>query len=104
MKIPIFRKGQWIEYEPPRELPSGWQPFHSYQAASLYATAHVLGHSPKASASLAEVYIFKQIFEGIVYDTKFESELESVLNHEETTLDPTRVEKREMCEQKIQSE
>jgi hypothetical protein len=85
MKIPIFRKGKWISYEIPRELPSGWQPFHSYQAASVFATAHDMGYSPKASASLAELYIFKQIYEGIVYDAKFESDLQAVLNHEETT-------------------
>lgn len=102
MKIPVFRKGHWVEYEPPREVPSGWQPFHSYQAASLFATAHTLGYSPKASASLAEMYIFKQIFEGIVYDTKFESQLQALLNHEETTLSPTKSGKKETCEQKNQ--
>jgi hypothetical protein len=104
MKISVFRKGTWVEYEVPRELPSGWQPFHSYQAASVFATARGLGYSPKASASLAELYIFKQLFEGIVYDAKFEADLQTVLNHEETTLDPTISEKRKMCEQRIQQE
>jgi hypothetical protein len=85
MKIPVFRKGQWIEYEVPRELPSGWQPFHSFQAASFFATAHALGYSPKTSASLAEMYIFKQIFEGITYDSTLESQLQKVLNHGEIT-------------------
>lgn len=84
MKISVFRKGQWIEYEAPREVPSGWQPSHSYQAASLYATARGLGYDPKTSAALAEMYIFKQIFEGISYDAKYETQLESVLNHGET--------------------
>ena len=88
MKIPVFRNGTWIDYEPPRELPSGWQPSHSYQAASLFATALAKGYSPTAAASLAEMYIFKQIFEGIVYDTKFEGQLQSVLNHVETTSNP----------------
>lgn len=88
MKIPVFRKGNWIEYEPPRELPSGWQPCHSYQAASLYATAHTLGYPPSVSASLAEIYIFKQIFEGIVYDENVESKLQSILNHVETSSNP----------------
>jgi len=85
MKIPVFRKGKWIEYESPREVPSGWQPFHSYQAASIFASAHAKGYSAKASTSLAEMYIFKQIFAGIVYDAKLESQLESVVNHEGTT-------------------
>jgi len=40
MKKPVFRKGKWVEYETPREVPSGWQPFHSYQAASIFASAH----------------------------------------------------------------
>ena len=90
MKIPVFRNGTWIEYEPPREVPSGWQPFHSYQAASLYATAHTLGYSATVSASLAEMYIFKQIFEGIEYERKMEADLQSLLNHAETTLAPTK--------------
>jgi hypothetical protein len=102
MKIPVFRKGTWIEYEPPREVPSGWQSFHSYQAASIFATAHALGYSVKASASLAEICIFKQIFEGIVYDSKLEAQLQAVLNHGGTASDPIEPEKREMCEQKIQ--
>lgn len=104
MKIPVFRNGNWIEYEPPREVPSGWQPFHSYQAASIYATAHAYGYSAKASASLAEICIFKQIFEGIVYDSKLESQLEALLNHGGTTSDPIESEKRGMCEQKIQQD
>ncbi len=81
MKIPVFRKGEWIEYDVSYERPSGWQPSHSYQAASIFATAHSLGYSPKESASFAEMYIFKQLFEGIVYDRKLESDLDRILNH-----------------------
>lgn len=89
MKIPIFRNGTWIEYEPPRELPSGWQPAHSYIAASVFATARAKGYSPTAAASLAEMYVFKQIFEGIVYDRIFESQLQELFNHVETASAPT---------------
>ena len=89
MKISVFRNGKWIDYEQPREVPSGWQPFHSYQAASLYATAHTLGYSPTASTALAEMYVMKQIFEGMVYETKYEEQLQALLNHVETASNPT---------------
>lgn len=102
MKIPVFRKGQWIEYEPPREVPGGWQTKHSFQAASIFATARSKGYVPKEAASLAEMYMFKQLFPGIQYDSKFESKLERVVNLEETTLDPIKSEKTETCEQRIQ--
>lgn len=104
MKIPIFRKGNWMEYEVPREVPPGWKPSHNYMAASVFATAHALGNNPKESAALAEMYVFKQIFEGLVYDSKFESKLTMILNHEEITSDPTKSRKREPCEEKSQEE
>lgn len=102
MKIPVFRKGKWIEYEAPRETPAGWLPQHTYQAASVYATAHSLGNGPKESASMAEMYVFKQIFEGILYDPKFESKLSTILNHEEITSNPTEQGKINQCEEKSQ--
>lgn len=83
MEISVFRKGEWIVYTIPKELPSGWQSNHSYQAASLYASAKIQGYPPLVSASIAELYIFKQLFEGILYDAKFESLLQTVLNHVE---------------------
>lgn len=98
MKIPVFRKGQWIEYEPPREVPGGWQPKHSFQAASFYATARSQGYTPKESASLAEMSIFKQLFPGIQYDQRFESKLQRLVNLEEITLAPRESEKTKMCE------
>ncbi len=104
MKIPIFRKGQWIEYETPREVPSGWLPHHSFQAASVFATARSLGYAPNEAASLAEVYVFKQIFEGIQYDASFESKLQTLFNHEEITSDPTKLRKTETYEGKIQED
>ncbi len=90
MKIPVFRKGQWVEYEPPRELPGGWQQTHSFQAASVFATARSQGLQPKEAASIAEMVIFKQLFPGIQYDKKFESKLERIVNLEEITLTPTK--------------
>jgi hypothetical protein len=104
MKIPVFRKGEWIEYEPPREVPGGWQKQHSFQAASIFASARSKGSSPKEAACLAEMYIFKQLFPGIQYDTKFESKLEMLFNHEEIASDPTKSGKIEMYEQKTQQD
>lgn len=102
MKIPVFRKGQWIEYEPPREVPGGWQKPHTFQAASVFATARSLGYTPKESASLAEMIIFKQLFPGIQYDPKFESKIQTLVSLEETTSSPIKSEKTEMCEEKNQ--
>ena len=93
MKIPVFRSGQWMEYEAPREVPGGWQTKHSFQAASAFATARSQGYSPKEAASLAEMIIFKQLFPGIQYDTKFESKLQRLINLEEITLTPRELEK-----------
>ena len=98
MTIPIFRKGQWVNYDPPRELPPGWQDHHTYQAASVFATAHSLGHGLKESAALAEMYIFKQIFSGLCYDMKYETILKQILNHEETTSVPIKSERTETYE------
>jgi hypothetical protein len=102
MKIPVFRKGQWMEYEPPRELPGGWQTKHSFQAASFFATACSQGYTSKEAASLAEMSIFKQLFPGIQYDAKFESKLQRLVNLEEITLSPIESEKTEMYEEKNQ--
>ena len=104
MKIPVFRKGQWIEYEPPREVPGGWQKKHSFQAASVFATACSQGHSPKEAASLAEMVVFKQLFPGIQYDNTFERKIQTIINLEEIALNPTKSEKTEMYEQKSQQE
>lgn len=79
MEIPVFRKGVWYSYRVKQDLPSGWLPRHSYQAASLFATAQSRGHSQEMSESLAEMYIFKQIFDGLHYQPKQEETLTSLM-------------------------
>ncbi len=79
MEIPVFRNGQWISYTPPEEPPVGWSDSHSFQAASVFATAQSRGYSTKDSVAFAEMFVFKQIFEGLVYDSRLEKELEKLL-------------------------
>ena len=79
MEIPVFRKGVWYTYRVKPDVPGGWLSRHSYQAASLYATAQSCGYSPQESEVLAEMYIFKQIFEGLQYNKEQEAKLTSLM-------------------------
>jgi hypothetical protein len=79
MEIPVFRNGQWISYTPPQELPVGWSQTHSFQAASIFATAQSRGYSTRDSDAFAEMFIFKQIFDGLIYDSRLEKELDQLL-------------------------
>ena len=80
MEIPVFRKGVWYTYRVKHDVPAGWLPHHSYQAASLYATAQSRGFTPQESEVLAEMYIFKQIFEGLEYKKDQEQTLLSLMS------------------------
>jgi hypothetical protein len=80
--IKVFRSGVWIQYpilNDHVQIP-GWKPKHDFQAASLYATALSKGYSPLESNAFAEMYVFKQIYEGIAYDKKKEAQLEKLLH------------------------
>jgi hypothetical protein len=67
-----------------------------FKQVVYFASASSKGSTPKESALLAEMYIFKQLFPGIQYDSKFESKLEMLFNPEEITSDPTKSGKIEM--------
>lgn len=80
----IFRGGAWIQYpliytQTHGEL-MGWQKKHEYQAASLYATALSKGYTSLESNAFAEMYILKQIHEGMTYDKKKEAQLKELLS------------------------
>ena len=80
----VFRGGAWIQYplihtQAHNEL-MGWQKKHEFQAASLYSTALSKGYSPLESNAFAEMYIFKQIHEGIQYDKRREAQLKELLS------------------------
>lgn len=82
--LQVFRSGVWIQYpmiytQSHKEL-SGWQKKHEFQAASIYATALSKGYSPLESNAFAEMYVFKEIYEGIKYDTKREAQLKELLS------------------------
>lgn len=79
MEIPVFRKGVWYSYRVKQDIPCGWLSHHSYQAASFYATAQSRGYSHEMSEALAEMYIFKQIFEGLQYQQEKEEALRSLM-------------------------
>jgi len=80
----VFRSGAWIQYpilhtQEHKHIP-GWQPKHEFQAASIYATALSKGHSPLESNALAEMYVFKEIYDGLTYDKKKEAQLAKLLS------------------------
>lgn len=82
--LSVFRNGAWIQYpimyvQEHRDIP-GWQKRHDFQAASVYATALSKGYSPLESNAFAEIYVFKEIYEGITYDKKKEAQLEKLLS------------------------
>ncbi len=79
MEIPVFRKGVWYTYRVKPDVPAGWQRHHSYQAAALFATAQSRGYSPLESVALSDMYIFKQIFQGLQYNKEQEEKLQSLM-------------------------
>ena len=83
--IPVFRKGQWIEYSVPVCLDPLWSKADLYQAAAFYGTAVSQGYSPSESAALAEAYIMKKIYSGLEYPLMLESKLKKIMGRVETT-------------------
>lgn len=82
--IPVFRKGAWIKYTTPTPVDSMWSPKHTLRAASFYATAVSQGLDTKEAALLAECFINKEVYEGLVYDTIYETKLKRIMDHAET--------------------
>jgi hypothetical protein len=82
--LQVFRSGVWIQYpliysQTHGEL-TGWQKKYEFQAASLYATALSKGYTPLESNAFAEMYVLKQIHEGMTYDKKREAQLKDLLS------------------------
>jgi len=78
-KISVYRKGSWIQYEVPVEVRHIWSQGLKLQAASVYATALVQGHSPSLSCSLAEAWVNIELYQGLCYDKKMEGMLKGLL-------------------------
>lgn len=85
MEIPVLRRGTLYVYRIREDCPAGWSPAHSFRAASIYATAQSRGYTTQESEGFAEMFVFKQIFPGMVYEKSQEQKLAALLNHEETT-------------------
>ena len=78
MNIPVFRKGLWLSYSVPADVESCWTKRMKFQAASLYATAITKGYSAQDAGIYAEMWVNKQLYEGLVYDAKQEDILKSL--------------------------
>jgi hypothetical protein len=85
MEIPVFRKGNVYMYKVREDCPAGWSKSHSFRAASIFATAQSRGYTQQESEGFAEMYVFKQIFPGMMYEKSLEQTLQTFINHEETT-------------------
>lgn len=83
-RIPVFRNGSWIEYTVPQPLDAMWSQKHIMRAASFYATAIHQGCSTKEAATLAELFINKEVYEGLGYDKRYESKLKQIMDRVET--------------------
>jgi hypothetical protein len=79
MNIPVYRKGTWISYTVPKEGEHFWSRALQLQAASVFATASVRGYSPHTCAILAESYVYKQLYPGLMYSEEIEEKLKSFL-------------------------
>jgi hypothetical protein len=81
--IPVFRKGQWIQYTVPNSMDPLWSQADLYQAAAFYGTAVSQGYSPSESAALAEAYSMKKIYSGLEYPSLLESKLKKIMDRAE---------------------
>lgn len=81
--IPVFRKGQWIQYTVP--LSCNWSREQMLRAASAYATALEKGYSEQESQNLSEILINKELYPGIQYSEFIEKKCKALMDHEEIT-------------------
>jgi hypothetical protein len=77
MSIPVYRNGAWIHYELPESGIALWSQSLKLQAASVYATARIQGHSPDTSSVLAECFVNKGLY-GVTYNPMIEGHLEKL--------------------------
>jgi hypothetical protein len=82
--IPVFRSGKWIQYSMPLPKDPMWNKKHVMRAASFYATACEQGYSQKEAEILAELFINKEVYEGLVYDKRNEAKLKQIMDRVET--------------------
>ena len=77
-----FRAGKWIEYKS-REVVKDdprWTPSLQKKAGALYATAITKKFSEQKAHTLAEAYIFQQMYEGLRYSKELEQELKMLMD------------------------
>lgn len=79
MSIPVFRKGNWIEYPLPIQSDTLWSKQHFFRAASFYTTALSQGYSSKESSVLAECFVNKEVYPELSYSSQIERKLQQIL-------------------------
>ena len=62
-----------------------WSKHHCFEAASFYATALCQGYNLSESDGLAQVFIMKKVYPGLVYSDPIESKLKKIMALAETT-------------------
>lgn len=76
-----FRGGTWIEYKPRQVVQDDprWTQSLQKKAGALYATAFRKGYSDEKAHTLAEAYIFQQMYEGLRYSNELEDQLKELM-------------------------
>lgn len=72
--IPVFRAGKWIFFNLENTDPL-WTYASQLRAASAYATAVSKGYQHQEAMNLAEAFINKEVYRGIVYTPDIERKL-----------------------------
>jgi hypothetical protein len=77
----FFRNGTWIEYKPRQVVQEDprWTPSLQKKAGAFYATAITKRYSEEKAHTLAEAYIFQQMYEGLRYSNQLEDELKHIM-------------------------
>ena len=77
-----YRKGKWIEYSPRIVVleDARWSHEQRKIAGAVYATAISRGHSVEKAHTLAEAYVFQQIYGGLKYSKELEEELKMIMD------------------------
>ena len=77
-----FRGGNWIEYKPRQVVLDDprWTTSLQKKAGAIYATALTKKCSEEKAHTLAEAYIFQQMYEGLRYSKELEEELKRLMD------------------------
>jgi hypothetical protein len=78
----IFLNDQWVSVTLPKGCDPTWVEADFYTYASCWAQATSKGFSNLRSQQLAEAFVSKRLYPGLVYDRNLEKDLNALLTTE----------------------